>query len=78
MLTERSGMSSQLECIAAQFKNAHMRKSTLSPTIIEAALTYIIEHKKEFPQLLNFKDELSYHDRGIMLNDKGVRAFVFK
>ncbi len=70
-------MLSKSERIAAQFKNAHMRNSALSPAIIEAALTYIIEHKNEFPQLLDFKGALTYHDEGIMLNDKGVRVFVF-
>jgi hypothetical protein len=71
--------------IAAQFKNQQMKTSSLSPTIIEAALTIIIDRindvnlsdneqykaLKQSPFLFSYTDEdCSYK--------KGVRVFQIK
>jgi hypothetical protein len=57
-----------------------MKQSQLSPAIIEAALTHIIENLEKHPNLIVALKEgkLGYHNRGAMLNDMGVRMFVIK
>jgi hypothetical protein len=65
---------------AAQFKNSSMKESQLSPAIIEAALTHIIKHLNEHPQLVAALGtaKIGYHDNGSMLDDVGARIFVIK
>ena len=73
-----SGGSSSFN--AAQFKNMNMKQSQLSPAIIEAALTYIIENLDKHPNVVAALKEakIGYHDKGAMLNDMGVRMFVIQ
>ena len=65
---------------AAQFKNTNMKQSELSPAIIEAALTHIIEHLDQHSHLIDALGDgkIGYHDKCAMLNDIGVRMFVIK
>ncbi|CAF1618065.1 unnamed protein product [Rotaria magnacalcarata] len=65
---------------AAQFKNSRMKKSELSPSIIEAALTHIIENLDKYPKVIAALrgGKIGYHDKGAMLNDMGVRNFVIQ
>jgi hypothetical protein len=65
---------------AAQFKNTNMKQSELSPAIIEAALTLIIEHLDQHSRLIDALGDgkIGYHDKGAMLNDRGVRMFVIE
>ncbi|CAF1194540.1 unnamed protein product [Adineta steineri] len=60
------------------FKRNVMNESQLSPTVIEAALTHIIDHLDEHPNLVAALKtaKIGYHDRGMMLDDLGVRVFV--
>eukprot|EP01006_Ploeotia_vitrea_P054994 TRINITY_DN67947_c1_g1_i1.p1 TRINITY_DN67947_c1_g1~~TRINITY_DN67947_c1_g1_i1.p1 ORF type:complete len:150 (-),score=21.80 TRINITY_DN67947_c1_g1_i1:613-1017(-) len=60
--------------IAAQFKNANMKQSELSPAVIEAALTYLCDHLKEHSSLASIAN-ISYSDDGAGLYGDGVRVF---
>jgi len=66
----------QMQFNAAQFKNMNMRKSDLSPDVIEAALTNILDHRNEYSQLADMGD-MMYHDQGSIFNNVGTRVFVF-
>lgn len=65
---------------AAQFKNTSMKQSQLSPALIEAALTQIIENLDKYPNVVTAlkKGKIGYHDKGTMMNDIGVRTFVIQ
>jgi hypothetical protein len=64
-----------MQFIAAQFKHFAMVDSMLHPTVIEAALTKIIDRRQDYPELTDQRI-IYYHDRGQLLNDRGVRIFV--
>jgi hypothetical protein len=57
-----------------------MKRSSLDVAIIEAALTHIIHHLDDHPKLVAALGtaKIGYHDRGIALEDIGVRVFVVK
>jgi hypothetical protein len=65
---------------AVSFKKSEMEKSRLGVPIIEAALTHIIEHLDEHPKLVVAlgTTKIGYHDKGMSLEDIGVRMFVVK
>ncbi|CAF0928797.1 unnamed protein product [Didymodactylos carnosus] len=62
--------------IAAQFKNTNMKQSMLTPAVIEAALTIIIDHLQDYPKLieLNKKYQISYTDESKNYS-VGIRVF---
>jgi hypothetical protein len=65
---------------AVSFKRSEMKRSSLDVAIIEAALTHIIHHLDDHPKLVAALGtaKIGYHDRGIALEDIGVRVFVVK
>lgn len=80
--------ASQLNCIAAQFKNGHMRGTSLSAEEVEGGLTRIVDSLQDIdsegrggllPREVVDNWTLSYSaDGGGGLYGPGVRVFSFK
>lgn len=79
-LSETINRSEPCAFKAIYFKRSDMKDSQLDVTIIEAALTYIIDCLHEHPNLVAAlgKAKIGYHDKGTALEDVGVRMFVIK
>jgi len=73
------------EFLVVNFKLAHMETSPLSPAIIEAALTMIIDrlnsgdipNDERYTELKQAPVQISYRDESMMYK-KGVRVLVYK